>query len=148
MATFERSVHLPCPPSVAFNLHLDPNNLIALSPPNMHTTIISCRLPLHEGSVIALDVKRWGLSQLWEVEILTLKPDTLLVDRALQSPFGAWRHEHRFEPEGAGTRMTDSIEFKPPFGVVGYLAMPLIRRELNQLFIWRHQKTLALIKKH
>ena len=148
MARFIATTHLPHPPSAVFNLHLDPNNLIALSPPGITTTILSCRLPLHEGSVIALDVRKWGFSQLWEIEIERLVADQLLVDRALKSPFGAWRHEHRFIAEGSGTRLEDVITYTPPFSPVGYLALPLIERELQKLFTYRHQKSAELLRRH
>lgn len=147
MARFSYASHLPRPPSVVFNLHLDPHNLIALSPPGTETTILSCRLPLHEGSRIALDVRKWGISQLWEVEIEQLKPDEILIDRALKSPFGSWRHEHRFIPERGGTRLEDVVEFTPPFAPLGYLATGLIKLELKKLFTYRHQKTAELLSR-
>jgi ligand-binding SRPBCC domain-containing protein len=148
MARFKAEIHLPHPPSAVFNFHLDPSNLIALSPPGTQTTILSCRLPLHEGSVIALDVRKWGLSQLWEVEIEQLKTDEVLIDRALKSPFGFWRHTHRFIPEKGGTRLVDEVEFVPPFGPLGYLATGFIRMELKKLFAYRHKKTAERLKRH
>lgn len=43
------------------------------------------------------------------------------VDEQRSGPFRRWWHEHRFEPVGGGTLMTDVVEFESPAGAVGRL---------------------------
>jgi len=48
------------------------------------------------------------------------------VDEQVSGPFRRWWHEHRFEPDGAGTVMTDRVEFESPVGPVGHLVNRLV----------------------
>ena len=57
----------------------------------------------------------WSLtSRITSVE----RPDRF-VDVQAGGPFAWFRHEHRFERTGAGTRMRDRWEHRSPFGPVG-----------------------------
>lgn len=48
------------------------------------------------------------------------------VDEQESGPFRRWWHEHRFEPVGGGTLMTDVVEFESPAGPVGRLVNVLV----------------------
>ncbi|MEL7975841.1 SRPBCC family protein [Isoptericola sp. F-RaC21] len=43
------------------------------------------------------------------------------VDEQVAGPFRRWWHEHRFEEVPGGTRMTDTVEYTSPAGVLGRL---------------------------
>jgi ligand-binding SRPBCC domain-containing protein len=56
------------------------------------------------------------------------------VDEQIRGPFKHFRHEHRFEPSGHLTRMTDSVVFDAPGSIVGIAAERLVLgRYLRQL---------------
>lgn len=145
MSFFERSVTLPAERSRVFDLHLDPASLKQFSPPWFQTALLSYRLPLHAGSVIAFDCRRFGLSQLWEVEIVQLTPDESLTFRALRSPFDRWQHEITLVSTPKGTLLTDRVFYRAPFYPLGLLLQPLIARELALGFKWRHQALAQLL---
>jgi ligand-binding SRPBCC domain-containing protein len=69
------------------------------------------------------------------------------VDEMVRGPFARWRHEHRFEPDGAGgTRMLDLVDYAAPAGPIGRLVDGLVlRRHLRRLLERRnrHIKELA-----
>ncbi len=48
------------------------------------------------------------------------------VDEQRKGPFKSFRHEHLFEPDGQGTRVTDHVEFEAPLGVLGRVAERLV----------------------
>jgi len=48
------------------------------------------------------------------------------VDEQVSGPFAHWRHEHRFEAAGEGTRMVDDVDFASPVGSVGRLVDRLV----------------------
>ena len=56
--------------------------------------------------------------------ITEFEPPHRFVDEMVRGPFGAFRHEHRFDRQGDGTRMTDVVRFRMGWGVVGRLADP------------------------
>jgi ligand-binding SRPBCC domain-containing protein len=68
--------------------------------------------------------------------ITAFEPPTRFVDEQTRGPFRAFRHEHRFESVGGGTRMLDDWRHEAPFGVLGWLVDRLVlgrylRRELR-----------------
>jgi ligand-binding SRPBCC domain-containing protein len=48
------------------------------------------------------------------------------VDEMQSGPFGRWRHRHRFDAHGTGTRMVDEVDYASPFGPVGSLVDRLL----------------------
>jgi ligand-binding SRPBCC domain-containing protein len=54
------------------------------------------------------------LGRLWRMtsRITVFEPPHMFVDEMVKGPFGAFRHEHRLEPHGGGTRMTDVVRFR------------------------------------
>ncbi len=50
------------------------------------------------------------------------------VDVGRELPFflKSWRHEHRVERDGAGSRIVDSIRYKGPNALVGWLLYPTL----------------------
>ncbi len=48
------------------------------------------------------------------------------VDEQVSGPFAHWRHEHRFDASGDGTRMVDVVDFASPVGAVGRLVDRLL----------------------
>lgn len=59
-------------------------------------------------------------------------------DIQVSGPFAAFRHEHRFEAVGRGTRMHDRWQHEPPFGLLG--------RIIDRLVLARHMRDLFLTR--
>lgn len=49
-----------------------------------------------------------------DIPITEFHPPGRFVDEMVRGPFRRFRHEHRFEPSGEGTLMTDLVEFQMP----------------------------------
>jgi ligand-binding SRPBCC domain-containing protein len=64
------------------------------------------------------------LGRMWRMtsRITEFEPPRRFVDQMVRGPFAAFRHEHRFDATGTGTRMTDVVEFKMGWGPVGPVA--------------------------
>lgn len=145
MSRFEQSYLIPAEAGRVFDLHLDPNNLKKLLPKSFHPTLLSYRLPLHTGSILAIDCRYRLLSWLWEVEIDTIEAEKTLRYHARQSPFGYWAHTISFEQNDQGTRLSDTIEYRVPFFPIGLLLEPFIRAELNRVAKQRAEAIKALL---
>lgn len=52
----------------------------------------------------------------------------MFVDQQVRGPFGAWRHEHRFEEADGHTVMRDVVDFRSPLGPLGALVDRLVLR--------------------
>lgn len=57
-----------------------------------------------------------------DLAITAYERPTRFVDEQVNGPFGRWRHEHTFTPDGTDTVMTDRIEFAAPLAPLGRLA--------------------------
>ena len=67
------------------------------------------------------------------------------VDVQLKGPYKLWHHEHRFIPEGNGTRIIDEVQYQLPFGVFGSIAHSLkVKRDVETIFNYRTEAVRRL----
>ena len=65
-----------------------------------------------------------------------------------EGPFASWSHVHSFEPDGAGTTVSDSVSFELPGGAVGRLGNGLAASALRRLFEFRHERLRHDLERH
>ena len=51
-----------------------------------------------------------------------------------------WHHEHHFKSVNGGTEMTDIVQYKIPFGILGNLGLPLVKKQLEGILTYRRRK--------
>jgi len=127
--------------------HTDTCNLPLITPPWIDVTILSMEVPMKQGSIIELQIKRYGLPTLWKMVIATLHCPNTIVDEMIQGPFPYFRHERHFiainEDE---TRMEETVTLALPFGWFGALFFPLIQKDMDKMFAYRHGATQKYFK--
>lgn len=144
---YEKSSLLRCSAEKLFAFHLDSSNLEKITPEGMQVELLEDSAEVFEGKVIHLRVKRFFLTQKWEVKIERLDAPEVIVDNALKSPFGYFVHMHLFTPlDAEHCELRDRIHYKPPFGWFGSLFGFLIDREFEKMFSYRHEKTRELLE--
>jgi len=138
---------LPASPAEAFAFHLDPANLVRISPPWVRVDPPHITPPLRAGTRMTVRTVLWGvLPQRWEVFIAKASPPHLLVDVATRGPYRAWRHTHSFRAVPGGTEMTDLVEYELPCGWLGRRVDPMIHRPiLTAMFRHRHRRTAEIL---
>lgn len=91
--------------------------------------VLNWPTPFREGEVMNL---RWGVAGFfpvrWGAVIDSYEADRSFSDLQVSGPFRYWRHTHRVEPYGAGTRHTDVVEFATGLGPAGDLALAIALR--------------------
>jgi hypothetical protein len=66
------------------------------------------------------------------------EPGRGFVDAQHVGPYRCWWHEHRFEPMGARTAMTDRVQFAVPFGLLGRMvSATYVQGTLRRIFAYR-----------
>jgi ligand-binding SRPBCC domain-containing protein len=77
----------------------------------------------------------------WRSRITEVEPGRRFVDVQERGPYRSWQHSHELEPLRAGgvdgTLVRDRIVYRLPLGPLGRLGLPLVRRQLEQLFDFR-----------
>jgi len=151
MPVFEMSVLIRADLEKVFKFHTDTANLGKVQPPWAAMKRFERTGEPGAGTVLSIETAG-PVPQHWKVVIEEWMPPgqtgrpAHIVDRALEGPFPEWRHEHRFDPEGDATRMTDRITFQPPFRPLGWLLLPGIYVIFFLMFRARHQKTRTLLE--
>ena len=146
----EESIEIDCPVEKLFRFHLDTRNAPRVSP-GVEFESIDGRFPLTDGAVVTIVMRQHPIPKrlTWRFKVEAVVPNRAVVDVALQSPFKAWRHEHRFEPLGPERcRLTDRITYVPPFGPIGAMGDRLfVHNRLIRTFVQRQALTKRLMER-
>jgi uncharacterized protein (TIGR01777 family) len=143
-AIYERSVDLPVPPEVAFAYHERPGALQRLIPPWESVTVERSDNSLTTGSQVLLRQNLFGIGLRWLAEHGDYQPPFRFMDRQVHGPFRSWLHEHLFQPNGSGCKLTDRVRYTLPMGVVGRAAGGrFVANQIDRMFRYRHATTEA-----
>lgn len=149
MPTIHHETIVPASIGRVWLFFTDPvKNLAAISPPSSAVVIESADLPIREGSRVVIAAKDpIGRRIRCESRIDVFNPphavisgmEARFVDVQVSGPFAAWKHEHEFEAvDSKTTRVVDRLTYRPPFGVLGFLAdWLLIRWQLRSMLRYR-----------
>lgn len=88
--------------------------------------------------------RRWRMTS----RIVEFEPPHHFVDQMVRGPFASFRHDHRFEAAGGGTRMTDVIAFRMGPPLIGRLADPCALAYLRRLLRLRIATIRATAERH
>jgi Uncharacterized conserved protein len=141
------SLRLAVPRPRAFAFFGDVENLARITPPELAFRI---RTPLPvmlgEGSLIDYTIGLYGIPMRWRTRIVRWRENEEFVDEQLSGPYALWVHRHSFRDDGAGgTIIDDEVRYRLPFGALGELAHPLVRRQLRRIFTYRGEMVPALL---
>ncbi len=138
----ETSLWLPRPLEEVFDFFADARNLQELTPPWLRFEIrTEGPIEMRPGALIDYRIRLHGVPLGWRTEIGAWEPPTRFVDQQLRGPYRLWHHEHRFEPDGDGTRVIDRVTYAAPGGALADRL--LVRRDLERIFRHRHEQLRA-----
>ncbi len=126
----------------AWDFFSNPNNLAALTPKSMNFLVTSEPIEnIYEGQIITYKVSPiLGIPMKWVTEITHVKPPFKFIDNQLIGPYKLWHHQHHFKPVPEGTLMTDIVYYSvSPFHLGGITDQLFIRKQLNNIFDYRHE---------
>jgi ligand-binding SRPBCC domain-containing protein len=134
----EREQLLDAPLADVFAFFTDIHNLERITPPWMGFRISTPgRVELAEGAVIDYTIRLAGVPLRWRTRIVDWQPGRRFVDVQERGPYALWEHTHSFEARGGGVLMRDVVRYALPFGALGSLAHPMVRRSLGRIFDYR-----------
>jgi ligand-binding SRPBCC domain-containing protein len=138
---------IPVPVDKTFEFFSDARNLAEITPPWLEMSItIPEPHRVVKGTVIAYRIKVLGMPISWVAQIRDITPMRGFTDIQLKGPYKSWEHTHSFSSEHGGTRIRDTVKYEIPYGPLGmFLHNLLIRRQLEDIFSYREQKTIELL---
>ncbi len=145
-----REQHIPASPETVWDYFCTPKNLNEMTPPDMNFEIVTGGdTKMYEGQIIEYRVEFIrGIRSRWLTEIAHVRTNEYFVDEQRVGPYRFWYHEHRFEEEPGGVKMTDHVTYVLPLGVLGDIAHSLwVGNRLISIFDFRFQKIQELFGK-
>jgi ligand-binding SRPBCC domain-containing protein len=85
------------------------------------------------GEEVSWEARHLGVRWRMTSRITAFEPPRRFVDEMVRGPFRSFRHEHLFEPAGAGTRMTDVVTFGMALGPLADRPVGLYLRRLLRI---------------
>jgi ligand-binding SRPBCC domain-containing protein len=129
-------VHRPLDEVFAF--FAEPRNLARITPPSLRFRLVAPEHPvMARGLVLRYRIRSLGVPMTWVSEITEYDPPREFVDVQRRGPYAAWHHRHTFRAIAEGTEVADVVTYRLPFGAIGAIAHPVVRRQLDAIFAYR-----------
>ena len=131
---------MPYAPEEIWPFFCDPKNLECITPPWLNFQVIGSSGPLGADTTIDYKLRFRGIPMRWRTLLLEWEPGKRFVDTSLKGAFKVWHHEHLFEVDGAGTRITDIVNYCVPLGRLGRIASGwIVDRDVRSIFAYREK---------
>ena len=88
---------------------------------------------MRQGSRFQLALGAGPLKLNWNLTVVEHEPMTRFVDLQTSGPFASWQHVHEFASEDDHSRVSDTITFTLPGGIIGRVVAWLVVRRVIQL---------------
>lgn len=146
MQTLTAKIEIPLPRERVFAFFADAANLGAITPPELDFRILTpLPIEMRDGALIDYRIGLWRIPMKWKTRITRWNPPYEFVDEQLSGPYRTWIHTHRFTESAGGTVIEDEVRYELPFGMLGQVALPLVRRQLNRIFTYRSDRVTTLL---
>ena len=146
MPLFESSQIFARPSAEVFDFFSRPANLLAASPPELHLRLDEAPERLGPGARVTVRGRRWGVPHRIVTEVTAFEPGVLFVEEQRLGPFRRWVHTHRFDVVADGTRVSETIDFEPPGGLLGLtVTAASVLRDLEWAFAYRKKRLEELL---
>jgi len=141
--TIRQLQKLAIPVEEAWGFFSRPENLVKITPASLDFKITSelNGEEIYTGQLITYKVRPLlGIGLIWVSEITHVERHKLFVDEQRKGPYKLWHHEHHFKPVNGSTEITDIVQYKLPFGILGNLGLPIVEKQLEGIFSYRRRK--------
>jgi len=144
--TLHREQYMPITVEEAWDFFSHPLNLDKITPPDVKFETITT-LPdnyITNGQRIHYKLRPLlNIPMRWETEIREVNMPYKFMDKQMKGPYAFWEHTHILERAPGGTKMTDTVRYALPMGILGQMMHSImIKQQLNNIFDFR-KKTLV-----
>jgi len=139
-------IELPLDREHVFEFFSNASNLGVITPRELHFKMHTPQpVVMAEGTLIDYTIRLWGVPIRWRTRIASWDPPHSFSDEQLRGPYKSWVHTHRFVTVPGGTVIEDEVLWSLPFGWMGAIVAPLVRRQIDHIFAFRGERVRALL---
>ena len=141
-----RSMHIERSLDETFSFFSAAENLGLITPDFLRFQILTpLPIEMRAGALIEYTISLFGVPMRWLTEITVWEPPFRFIDEQRKGPYKQWIHEHRFEPDGAGTNMFDRVDYEVPGGFAEPIAHALfVGPTVERIFDFREEKLRSI----
>jgi ligand-binding SRPBCC domain-containing protein len=144
--SLETVAFFPRPVGDVFPFFCDVRNLEQITPPELAFRVLNPGpVEIAAGALIDYRLSLFRVPFGWRTRIAEWDPPHCFVDEQLRGPYRTWVHRHTFEAVAGGTRMTDRVDYSLPLHPWSGVALPLVRRQLDRIFVFRSRTIEQLL---
>lgn len=137
---------IPLPIGRVFEFFATADNLQEITPRHLGFRILTPRpFAMRQGTQIDYALSLFGIPFKWRTEISLWRPPHEFVDVQLRGPYAQWIHHHRFFESDGATVIEDEVRYRLPVPLLGLVALPFVRHQLNQIFKYRQTRIRELL---
>ena len=152
MPTFHKTTSIDTTPEKLFAWHARKGAFERLSPPWESLRVVKPTDGIKDGAVLVFEVGPGPFKLTWEAHHDSYIEGEQFRDVQKRGPFSQWEHTHRFLPDPNaedGAILDDAITYRLPLHPVSqWFAGWFARRMIEQMFTFRHERTMHDIKRH
>lgn len=136
---FEGKVWLPNKREEVFAFFQEAKNLESMTPPWVKFKILrQSTTDIQKDTVFDYKIKVHSLPLKWRTRIIKWAPPEVFSDNQEKGPYALWYHTHKFVECRGGTMMTDTVKYKVPLGILGYIFIrPFVKSDVEKIFAYR-----------
>ena len=97
------------------------------------------------GDEVTFEGRHFGVVQRLSSRVTRFEPPTFFQDRMTRGAFRSFEHDHHFDAQDGGTRMTDVLRFAAPLGPIGWVAERLVLAGHLRQFLVRRGEALKRV---
>jgi ligand-binding SRPBCC domain-containing protein len=131
---------------VLFAFFQRPANVVRVAPPELKLHLVEGPDLVTPGARFTVEMRRWGLPQRIETEVVEVEEPVRLVEEQRHGPFRQWRVSRILTEQDEQTELVEMIDYEPPGGLLGFVVTrAAIERELEQAYAGRVERVLAAL---
>lgn len=141
--TLQKTTYMPISIEQAWDFFSLAGNLEKITPKELDFRIIAKPdVPrIFSGMRIQYKVRPLlNIAVKWETEIREVDAPFKFMDKQLKGPYALWEHTHLFEEVQGGVKMTDTVSYALPLGLLGvFMHNIVVKKKLDEIFTYREK---------
>ncbi len=143
LTVIEERVHIDRAPLYVFAFFDRPRNIQEATPKTIAVSLESHPEDLRLGTIFAYRLKRWPVDFAWDVVVSEYEPPRGFTNVKARGFFPKWAHRYSILPDGSGTELFVTLEYKVPSGLYNALTNNYVIESAMRELVQEQSRAIA-----